>query len=147
MCFMMKKNKKIIVTILLIVEIMLVNLTYQSFLHRKVNTEKETYRNKQFAMYVNDGNGYKEYTGDSLFPKGYYLNPNLSYCNDDKGERVEDVLTSDGESVTVTSNKTIYCTLYFEKLNSTILTYNPEKSGTSCVTVQCTLDELYTLLK
>ena len=98
-------------------------------------------------MFINNGNGYEEYKGESLFPKGYYLNTSMSYCNDSNGDPVNDVLSSDGKSVTVTSSKTVYCTLYFEQLNSVVLTYNPEKSGTSCVTVQCALDELYTLLR
>ena len=140
-------KKRILIMSLILIELIMGSLICQSFLRREINKEGNEVRRKQFAMYINDGNGYEEYTGDSLFPKGYYLNPTLSYCNDDKGERVENVLSSDGKSVTVTSNKTVFCTLYFEKLNSTVLTYNPEKSGTSCVTVQCALDELYTLFK
>ncbi len=142
-----KREKKFLITLLIIIEIIMVNLTCQSFLHKEVNSEKENFRNKQFAMFINNGNGYEEYKGESLFPKGYYLNTSMSYCNDSNGDPVNDVLSSDGKSVTVTSSKTVYCTLYFEQLNSVVLTYNPEKSGTSCVTVQCALDELYTLLR
>ncbi len=115
MCLMMKKNKKIIVTFLLLMEIVLVNLTYQSFLHKEITKEENKITKKQFAMFIQDDNKYVEYKGDNLFPKDYYVNKSLSKCVDENDNPVENVISSLGNSVTITSNKTIYCTLYFDK--------------------------------
>ncbi len=115
MCLMRLKYRKIFITILLVVEIMLVNLTYQSFLHREINKEENKITKKQFAMYIKENDEYVEYEGDNLFPKGYYVNKILSKCVDEKNNPIETEISSLGGSVTITSNKTVYCTLYFDK--------------------------------
>ncbi len=92
----------------------MVNLTYQSFLHREITKEENKIANKQFAMYVKENDEYVEYK-DNLFPKNYYVNKSLSKCVDEKGNPVENVISSLGNNVTITSNKTVYCTLYFDK--------------------------------
>ena len=89
MCLMRLKYRKIFITILLVVEIMLVNLTYQSFLHREINKEENKITKKQFAMYIKENDEYVEYEGDNLFPKGYYVNKILSKCVDEKNNPIE----------------------------------------------------------
>ncbi len=110
------KYKKIIITILLVIELIMVHLTYQSFLQRNnYNTRDEVKnKNKQFAVYLKNGEEYEPYQGTSLYPKGYYLNKDQSYCLDMQDNKVEDILEFSSEGITVTSNKTVYCTLYFD---------------------------------
>ncbi len=115
MCLMRLKYKKVLVTILLLMEIIMVNLTYQSFLHKEINKEENKVDKKQFAMYIQENDEYVEYKGDNLFPKNYYVNKNLSKCVDENGNSMENVINSLGNNVTITSNKTVYCTLYFDK--------------------------------
>ncbi len=108
-------SKKILVTFLLVIELILVNLTYQSFLHKEINKEEKTVEKKQFAMFIKEDNEYVEYKGDSLFPEGYFINNDLSKCVDENDNVVDNAISSMGSSVTITSSKTIYCTLYFDK--------------------------------
>ncbi len=107
--------RKVLITILLIIEIFMINLTYQSFLHKEITKEENKITKRQFAMFIQDNDEYVEYEGDNLFPKGYYVNKSLSKCVDEKGNPIEDAISSLGNNVTITSNKTIYCTLYFDK--------------------------------
>ena len=74
-------------------------------------------------MYINNGNGkYEEYTNKEVFPKGYELNKEKSKCEDGSGNElteVKDKLSQEGNKITVKSNKTVYCTLYFDKQEET----------------------------
>ena len=110
---------------------------------------REMKKNKMFALMIPDDKNegkYKEYTGSDLFPKGYLLNIDKSYCLDNSGQNVEGALSRTGNSVTVKSDKTIYCTLYFEHSEALVLIYdNTIKQKTGCETVQCALDELYSV--
>lgn len=69
---------------------------------------------EQFSMYVEDASGnYKEYDGHA-FPNGYLLNIEESQCLDLNNNLVEDALSDITEGVTITSNKTVFCYLYFD---------------------------------
>ena len=108
-------NKKIIVTILVIIEIMLINITYKSYSNRIVD-EKEI-ENKKVAIKVDNGNN--EYEDSERLPgEGYVINDSLTECFNQEGKKEDGNLISNGESITLTSNKTLYCTLYFRKLKS-----------------------------
>ena len=93
-------------------------ITNIKLFNKEVIKEKEINQidRKQFAMYIEDGDSYKEYTDSDNFPKGYYLNIDKSKCEDINGKDldVNNILSSKGNSVTVKSSKTIYCTLYFD---------------------------------
>ncbi len=53
---------------------------------------------------------------ENLFPEGYKLNIEQSRCEDIDGNKIEDIsFNTDTNSITVTSNKTSYCYLYFDK--------------------------------
>ena len=97
-------------------------ITNIKLFNKEVIKEKETNQidRKQFAMYIEDGDSYKEYTDSDNFPKGYYLNIDKSKCEDINGKDldVNNILSSKGNSVTVKSSKTIYCTLYFDYLGT-----------------------------
>ena len=104
-------NKKIIVTILVIIEIMLINITYKSYSNRIID-EKEI-ENKRVAIKVDNGNN--EYKDSETLPgRGYVLNTELTECLDIEGNKLnKSDIKSDGESVTLTGKYTSYCTLYF----------------------------------
>ena len=146
---MKRKRLIVIVTILVLIELVMVNLTYHSFLNKEVSKNSDLTRRKQFAIYVKDEKeeNYRPYDGKTLFPIGYHLNIESSHCEDNKGAPVEGILSSVGNYVTVTSDKTVFCTLYFDESTATILTYDPAKSKSPCYDVQCALDDLYKLLR
>ncbi len=106
-------NKKIIVTILVIIEIMLINVTYKSYSNRIID-EKEI-ENKRVAIKVDNGN--KEYKDSETLPgRGYVLNTELTKCLDIEGNKIENIkLDSNGENITITGSYTSYCTLYFDE--------------------------------
>jgi len=79
------------------------------------NVDKE-----MFGMYIeNDDGEYVEYTNSNSFPSNseYSLNIENSYCVDSKDNVVDNVIYSNNGKVTVTSNKTVYCYLYFDTVN------------------------------
>ena len=100
---------------------------------------------KMFAMYIRDKDDYVKYKGNT-FPYGYVINFDKSYCIDSKEQLVKDALTRTNNGISVKSKVAVYCTLYFEPAEAIYLTYNPVKSKSKCNTVQCALDELYTLI-
>ena len=83
-------------------------ITNSKLFNKEVIKEKEINQidRKKFAMYIEDGDSYKEYTDSDNFPKGYYLNIDKSKCEDKNGNEIE--------ASKVLSSKTIYCTLYFD---------------------------------
>ena len=114
---MKQEIDKKIMFVIMIVAIVLIPI-YKIITNKNTQIDKrinET-NSKQFAMYIEDGEGYKEYKDSDMFPVGYKLNLNKSRCEDIKGNNldVNSILSSKGNSITVKSNKTIYCTLYFD---------------------------------
>jgi len=79
-----------------------------------INLKTSKIDREKFAIYVEDDGEYVEYDNDTFPTDGYTFNSELSNCVDVKGNIVENILSLNGNSVTVTSNKTVYCTLYFD---------------------------------
>ena len=75
---------------------------------------KQEISNKTFAMYVGRDNNYEEYEGNS-FPKGYRLNQNKSKCIDNNGAEIDKALQEENGSISLTTNKSSYCYLYFDE--------------------------------
>jgi len=72
--------------------------------------------NKRYAMYVETSEDtYEEYTTSNMFPEGYKLNKDKSVCLDNKGKKVDNILSGKYNRLTVTSSKTTYCYIYFDK--------------------------------
>ena len=146
----MKRKEKIIILGIVIefVVIMIISVSGYSHGELQVLSTKRTGIDKgNFGIYYKTKieDEYQEYKEDG-FPKGYYLNRHQSECVDSQNKDVPEVkLKSDGTSVTVTSNKTVYCRLYFEKIWASMLTY--DNVVTKCTDVQCSIDELYQILK
>ena len=109
-------NKKYLLIILLIGVI----LTGVTFIkpNKEVQLDnvilKQEVNNKTMAMYVGRDNNYEEYNGNS-FPKGYKLNQEKSKCIDNNGAEINNALQEENGSITLTSNKSSYCYLYFDE--------------------------------
>ena len=73
--------------------------------------------NNLFAIMVKDASG--NYNESSTFPTGaYILNETMSSCVDNNGNKIDNVLSYVDGFVSATTNKTLYCYLYFDKDNS-----------------------------
>lgn len=122
---MKRKVLKVIIPVLIIIEICFGYLSFMSFSNRNVNEVKEEQdlKPRQFAMYISDGNGgYFDMadttnTGSSqnIFPAGYVLNYERSTCVDINDNIIPNILSYSDGKVTVTSNKTAFCYLYFDE--------------------------------
>ncbi len=115
-----KRIKTILIVSLVLVEFLTVFLSVKSFNNKPIENTKEEIntKRKQFSMYVENDNGeYEEYNSSNLFPEGYSLNLEKSTCVDNAGKEVSGVLSSNGNKVTITSNKTVFCYVYFDKLS------------------------------
>ena len=82
---------------------------------------REITDSKSFAVMVQNGDTYEEYTStDNTWPGADYVFKEAK-CTDNNGSLVNDAITFADGKATLTTNKTIYCTLYFdEKPKSTI---------------------------
>ena len=73
--------------------------------------------NNLFAIMVKDSSG--NYNESSTFPTGaYILNETISSCVDNNGNKIDNVLSYNDGVVSASTNKTVYCYLYFDKDNS-----------------------------
>lgn len=115
---LLKENtRKLIIIALLMLCFINIFLTDKFFINKDVDAIEETtvLDKKQFAMYYETENGYAEYTESDIFPEGYELNLEKSNCVDNNGYPLTGTISASGNNVTVTSNKTAYCNLYFDK--------------------------------
>ena len=110
-----KRIKYLLILLLITICFSTTYLAYRSYLNKNIKEDNyvSNKNDKMFAIYVQDDAG--NYVESSNFPKGSYkLNNELTVCNDNNGDRVENVLSYSNSFVTVTSKKTIFCYLYFE---------------------------------
>ena len=141
-----KIRKKYLVLMLLVISITIIGIPI-SYANKELDVVKlnDKIDSKMFAMYIREGEEYKKYN-ESKFPYGYVINFTRSYCIDSKENKVDAVLERTNNGISVNSKVAVYCTLYFEPAEAIYLTYDPVKSKSTCTTVQCALDELYTLI-
>ena len=114
---------------------------YKTLPEVKLVNQKET-STKGFAIMVpNDsGDGYVEYEGDT-WPseeEGYEFKE--AKCIDDNGSLVNNVVTFADGKVTLNTDRTIYCTLYFdekiEPLEITNVVVDNSKGGRVILTIE-----------
>ena len=87
----------------------------------KPNEESELYEvklqndnNKDLAIMIEQlDNSYKE--NDNIPYKGYTLNEEMTKCIDNNGNEVDEEITYENGTITISTDKTIYCYLYFDR--------------------------------
>ena len=76
--------------------------------------DKETNK-KKFAVMVQNGDSYEEYTSeDGKWPSEDDYEFKEAKCIDNNGSLVNNAVTFESGKVTLKTNKTVYCTLYFD---------------------------------
>ena len=110
---------RVILPILIIVELSFLFLSWMSYSNKDITEVKEENKvdKEMFSMYVENKDGdYVEYTDSEYYPIGlkYYFNEERSNCTDNKGKVVNDVISYNNNKITVSSNKTLFCYLYFD---------------------------------
>lgn len=118
---MKRVNKDNVINICLLL-IGIVGLTFNIISNNKKNEVNKDYKKEeeinkeQFAMSVEDEDGnYVEYDGH-VFPEGYKLNLENPECVDINNNLVDGALSNVGNNVTITSDKTVFCYLYFDEI-------------------------------
>ncbi len=120
----MKKNKSILIIMLIVIEIVATYFMYKSSTNKEIvldNVElKEIKKDGSFAIMVEtkEGSGeYQEYSSSTTWPSGYNFNQSKSSCINEKGEIVSGVLTfekSENKAYVTNTKQTTYCYLYFD---------------------------------
>ncbi len=114
------KYKKyiIFITIMLVLAILFMNIKY--LLPKKYEELPEVKlrdikSNKSFAIMVQNGDSYEEYTTeDNTWPGSDYVFKEAK-CTDNNGAMVDDAITFADGKATLTADQTVYCTLYFDE--------------------------------
>ncbi len=112
------KNKKYIMVVLIILFIVTI-VSIKSLMkdnNKSLPETNEINNLKRFAVMVQNETGYEEYISkDNKWPsEGYKFKE--AKCVDNKGSKIDsNIVKYNNGKVTLTTNKTVYCTLYFDK--------------------------------
>ena len=112
------KNKKYIIVVLIILLIITI-VSIKSLMkdnNKSLPETNEINNLKRFAVMVQNETGYEEYISkDNKWPsEGYKFKE--AKCVDNKGSKIDsNIVKYNNGKVTLTTNKTVYCTLYFDK--------------------------------
>ncbi len=121
----MKMNyKQLLIVIISIIGLIIIYKLPRLFINSNYKPQPEVKLrdikdNKSLAIMVQIGDTYNEYTSeDNKWPDDNYIFSKAE-CVDNAGNRIEDAVTFNNETrqATLKSNKTIYCTLYFDESN------------------------------
>lgn len=120
----MKNKRLMIIVLLIIVVIPCISLLFNNS-KKDIKLNNNKIERKQFAIYKQkaDKTGYIEHNS-TIFPAGYMFNSEKTICVDHKGNKVENIYSFNDGKFTVTSNKTVYCTLYFDITNSLVSAFS-----------------------
>ena len=69
-------------------------------------------KDKTMAIMIQSENGYKEYDSNTWPDSSYKFKE--AKCIDNSGDEVKEAVTYEEGKITLTTNKTIYCTVYFD---------------------------------
>jgi len=117
-----KINKEHIVISLSIIGVLMMLLSYKSFMNRKIELDEVSLRHLDkgmFAIMLEQNDGTYSQSESSTWPtSGYHYNEIKSGCINDSKEEVANILTYDDSTnkVSVRTKSSVYCYLYFDKL-------------------------------
>ena len=121
---MQENNKKQMVIIIIIFTVLFTALLgVKKYFRNKIANEplpevklKEINDVKSFAIMIQNENGYEEYNKDTWPTEGYKFKE--AKCIDNNGSKVDNAITYNNGKVTLETDKTVYCTLYFDIKNT-----------------------------
>jgi len=122
----MKKIKlKVVVPIIILIELCFVFFSVFMCSDRGVNkiSKDNEINKKMFAMYLqNDEGTYEVVKNNNYWPNEVYeLNETKTVCVDKDGENTSSVVKFVNNKMVITSNKTVYCHLYFDKRTDVLI--------------------------
>ena len=131
----MNKTKKVLIVTLSLVAILSIFLTYKAYMNKPVMLDdikysENTINKKKFGIFVekdsysSESDKYEIYSGTTWPSSGYEFNSTLSTCVDENGETISNALSINNSTITLTSTKTAYCYVYFDKSQGLELALN-----------------------
>ena len=112
-------NKKIIGVLFLFISLVsLLSLHFLSFNNKlpEVRLKEIINKNKSFAIMIqekSETDKYQEYSSNTWPGDDYVFKE--AKCIDSKGDEIKEAVTYEEGKITLTTNKTVYCTVYFDK--------------------------------
>ena len=116
----MKKYKMLIVGMLIFLEITSIFLMYKSSNNKEAILENISLKNNNVisknsvAIMLEQSDGTYKESASATWPTNMVFNASKSGCIDTNGATIENVLSYANNFVTVTTNKTAYCYMYFD---------------------------------
>ena len=107
-----KYLKSLIVGILLVLFVSNKIMRPKSNEFPEVRLKEIVNKDKSFAIMIQSKNGYKEYDSDTWPGSSYKFKE--AKCIDNNGDEIKEAVTYEEGKITLTTNKTIYCTVYFD---------------------------------
>lgn len=118
---MLKKYKNYLIVLCIMAISLAIFFSFKLFLSKqsKLLPEvklREIKDSKAFAIMVQNGDGYEEFKNDNnKWPGSEYVYKEAK-CIDNKGSLINgNIITFDNDTVTIETDKTVYCTLYFDE--------------------------------
>ena len=128
-----------VILIMLLLITTFVGIKYLMQDSKSLSKTNEINNQKKFAIMVQTEDGYEEYVSeDNTWPgEGYDFKE--AKCVDNKGNEVNSIVTYNDGKVTLKTNKTVFCTLYFdmEKTYSLTIHYWLERVGGDVAAPDC----------
>ena len=116
----MKWNKTIIIVLLLLVLIISIVMIVKPNNKKEVilddvKLKEEISKNDSIAIMLEQSDGTYKESNESMFPSNMLFNSEKSGCIDKEGQRIENSLTYSNGLITINTNKTSYCYVYFDR--------------------------------
>jgi len=114
---MNRKVYKVVIPVLIIIELSFIFLSFMAYSNKDVKEIKEVSEvdRKRFSMFLEQQDGTYKESNDNYWPSvGYQLNKEKTVCSDTKGNVVSDVISFNEGKLTVRSNKSVFCNIYFD---------------------------------
>ncbi len=105
-------HKVILSCIFIIISLCCAFLLYKTHQNR-LELKKLAMKQNGIAIYVKQNGSYIRYNNET-FPTGKTLNTTKSVCLNNNGDIVNVPFSANSNKITITSDGTAYCTLYFD---------------------------------
>ena len=113
---MKEKYVKMLITIIVVSFIgmfIFLNINKENKPLPEVKLKEIVNEEKAFAIMIQNGDGYEEYDSNTWPGDGYIYKE--AKCTDNNGAIVDDAITFADGKATLTTNQTVFCTLYFDE--------------------------------
>lgn len=117
----MKKNTRIIVSLIISLMIIIFSIMIFMFSKNKHSINTNLTNSKNFAVYIEQGDGSYELS-NSWPDSSYRLNKNKTICVDSIGNSMDNVISYNNGKIEFSTTKSVFCYFYFDATTDLIIT-------------------------